>query len=300
MLFLLLSITNLFVYIYRDRFAYFPAASYSSLYQSSCDEACVKKWKQFIYDYPASDLLQAKKIADSWIQSDTQTTINKVIKLASAVYNRFNRQLGQPTALLLRSDPLEEYKMLCASDSEKLWCGIYANMFAYFCWAENIPCRIIEIMNPGDAHEINECFIAETNQWVMVDLTTNQLLTKNSKDQLLNLLDFNEALQNSSSLYAVSASGDSLTTREISYKESYLPHYTMINQLYYYYRINNIAVYRPILKLKRYVLPVSWFEVYDEKKHTNYLFFTKQVLLFLWAVVLVMLIGLKLKKMFNI
>lgn len=295
-LFLILFIANLLVFLFRDRFAYFPQGSYSSLY-SSCDEHCINKWKEYFYDYPADNLPEAKKIADSAIRTDAKKTIDQILQLSAFLYSRFNNQLGRPTENLLAASPLDQYKMLCKDTSAELWCGNFANMFAYFCWTKDIPCRSIEIMNPGDHHVVNECYISQSNQWVMVDITTNQLLTWNANHQLLNVLDFKKALEDSSGLIVSRVSGNMIKNDTIKSKSYYIQSfYKKENPLYYYYHINNNAVYKPSLKLRRYLLPVSWYTVIDEKKHNNVPFFIKQFLLGLMAASALLLLIVKIRQ----
>ncbi|MGZ5287838.1 MAG: hypothetical protein ACXWB9_11655, partial [Flavisolibacter sp.] len=52
--------------------------------------------------------------------------------------------------------------------------------------------------------------------------------------------------------------------------------------LYYHYRINNEAVYTFKEKSRRYLLPVSWYEIFDVNAGNNYLFQIKRVLFVLW------------------
>ena len=77
-LFCILTITNIAIYFFRDRFTYFPYSSYSSLY-GTCNEPCIDNWKQFIDDYPTGDLPEVKKIADSILQPAPNHTIDKVL-----------------------------------------------------------------------------------------------------------------------------------------------------------------------------------------------------------------------------
>lgn len=294
-LFCLLTITNIVIYFARDRFSYFPYTSYSSLY-GPCKEPCINKWKQFIYDYPIGNIPAAKIISDSILQSEPKQTIEKVLKLAGFLHEKFKARIGKPSDSLTIASPLDQYKMLCKNELEKLWCGNFANMFAFFCWSEDIPCRIIEIFNPGNHHVVNECYIPEINKWVMVDITSNQLLTKSLDNQYLNVLDFKATLSNSSPLLVARAKGDTVWTDTITSKTTYLNgFYKKENPLYYYYRINNAEVYKPMLKLYRYVFPVSWYEIIAEKKHSNFPFYVKQFAIFLWVFAGLLLIFIKLK-----
>ena len=294
-LFCILTITNIAIYFFRDRFAYFPYTSYSSLY-GTCNKPCRDNWKQFIDDYPTNDLPEAKKVTDSILQPAPNQTIEKVLKLAGFLQEKFKSRIGKPTDSLNIASPLDQYKMLCENESAELWCGNFANMFAFFCWAEGIPCRIIEIMNSGDHHVVNECYIPEINKWVMVDITSNQLLTQTIDNRLMNVLDFKTSLSDSTPLVMVRAKGKTVWTDTNISKPTYLnKYYKKDNPLYYYHRINNAEVYKPMLKLYRYIFPVSWFKIIAEKKHSNFPFYLKQFAILLWTIAGLLLIIVKLK-----
>ena len=288
-LFLLLliftTIANSIVFYFRDRFHYQSYASYSDLY-GRCTEECENKWKQFADDYSKNDLKDARRITDS-ISEKKIHTLDKLLAISDFLHNRFSKQSGKPSNELLQASPLDQYKMLCASPSEKLWCGNFAQVFSFFCWSQNIVSRNIEIMYPGDRHVLNECYIPEMGTWIMVDVTNNILLTRNSEGKFLDLIQFKEALEKNkplSSLKADTGSGRQMTALSL---QNVPAQYFSGYPIYYYHRVNNQKVYSAGEKLKRYFLPVSWYDIFDEnKKHSNLAFYLKEILIFLWLVCL--------------
>lgn len=281
--FLVLTVINLAILFYRDKFAYHKIGTYSSLYSSD-----TFKWKQFVFDYPADELESAKNILDSSINIKGKTTANQVLEIGRMMYDRFNKQSGRPSAALFSLSPLQQYQILRSSDSEELWCGIYANMFAFFCWSKGIPCRIIEIMNPGDHHVVNECYLAESRQWAMVDLTYNQLLIwdKNNK-RYLNFFDILKPPKGN--FLSIQASENSILS--LPFKLSFYDHYLNNDPaVYYYYRINLSEVYKKAEKIKRYLLPVSWYEEVNSYSG-NFLFYVKEFFVLLWLVCFVILLA---------
>ena len=138
---------------------------------------------------------EARQITDSIVKRKTNATTDKIILIGSYLYNRLHKQNGSPSGKLQALSPLEQYKMLCASPSEQLWCGNYAQIFSWFCWSQGIVTRTIEIMNPGDHHVLNECFIPETGQWIMTDITHNLMLVENADHQYLDLPTFRSTLK---------------------------------------------------------------------------------------------------------
>src|SRR6476620_5745632 len=79
---LVLTTINIMVFISRKNFEYYPFATYSELY-APCDEDCVKKWSQFQNDYPATELVEARKISDSIINDSKVSTAQKISVLAT-------------------------------------------------------------------------------------------------------------------------------------------------------------------------------------------------------------------------
>lgn len=280
--FILLTIANLAIFLSRDRFQYQPYRSYEYLY-AACDKDCAKQWEKFVHDFPEKDLNEARKILDSANIHDSHFTFTKIIRIGNILYSRFHKQIGNPSKELLTSSPLLQYKKLCASTKEELWCSNFADMFSYFCWSEGIVCRIIEIMNPGDHHVVNECYLPETNEWVLVDLTSNMLLVKNKNNQLLNLLSFKDSLKNSSPVFALRAATDSIITEQVA--DTAFPIRTYYNKqtpLNYYHQINLKKVYTTAHKIKRYFFPDSWYYIFDGRRHSNLLFYVKDVFAIAW------------------
>jgi hypothetical protein len=287
--FLLLTLTNIAIFIFRDRFTYHPNATYSSLY-SQCDQTCINKWKQFISDYPQQDLIEGKKMLDTVIKKKNISTSEKILSIAGFLYDHFNKQVGIPSSVLFTS-PLEQFKLLNSNNSLKLWCGNFAFMFTYFCWSEGITSRVVEIKNPGDHHVINECYLPETGKWVMIDVTSNQLLTKNKDGQFLNFLKYKEALKKNFPLFKLAISKDSVEEKKIDTSDINLKQYFKTDHpVYYYYRVNDKKIYTTVSKIKRYFLPDSWYELYDNNEHSNILFYAKLLFFILWFIALLLAI----------
>jgi len=294
--FLVITFINLLIFFSRDHFSYKPYISYSAIY-GPCDRSCLQKWEQFTSDYPRADMAEGRKIMETAPRLKTKNTQDRIVEIGRFLYTKFYRQMGRPSPAVATATPLNQYKMFCSSDSLKLWCGSFALMFNFFCWSEGISCRIIEIMNPGDHHVLNECYIPENKQWVMVDVTNNQLLVQNSNKQLLNLVEFEDQLKKPSSLLALSASGDSVGSKPISREAGYIhSYYKNKKPVYYYYRVNLDEVYRTTSKIRRYLLPVSWYVIFDSNKHNNILFYTRQLLIFLWVLLFIFLLLVILRK----
>jgi hypothetical protein len=162
-------------------------------------------------------------------------------------------------------------------------------MFAFFCWSEGIASRVIEIMNPGDHHVLNECYLPETREWAVTDVTSNNLLIRKSDARgYANVLDLrNSPGQIILSLQATDSSVESHPFGATFYKK----YFGDKNPVYYYYRTNISEVYRPNEKIKRYFLPVAWYEEITQGPQDNWGFYFKQFFILLWLITAILLIG---------
>lgn len=278
-LFLVLTGVNLLVFFFRDHFQYRPQAIYRSLYQT-CDPACAEKWSRMVDDYPASEYDEAKKIMDS-VLNDSLSGFDRVLFTASFLYEKFHRQLGTPSAELAALSPLQQYRLLSTDTSQKLWCGQFAAMFTYFAWTQDVASRYIEMMKPGDRHVLNEAYIPELGRWVMVDITNNLLSIRNFNGAFLDLVAVRDSVASKSEL-SIYRSRER-APEKVQLNAGELPSYYQQKwPLYYHHRISNEAVYSFKEKIKRYFLPTSWYEIFDDKGGDNALFQVKRVLFALW------------------
>lgn len=282
--FVLLTVVNGLIFVFRDRFGYQSYSSYSSLY-GTCNAACERKWHQFVNDYSEIELQQAKRITDSIVSRDT-STIDKVTSIAKFLYNRFYRQIGTPSFELSVSTPLNQYKQLSTSKNEKLWCGNFAVMTTFFCWSQGIVTRNIEIIHPGNHHLLNESYIPETKSWMVTDPTNNIFSVKDKSGNYLNFVALRDSLKRRSQLSAMRSTNDSMTMNNLNIEDPKVPvQYTGDDPCYFYYEIDGRKIYKPSNKIGRYILPNTWYEIYDSKeKHNNISFYLKEVFLALWII----------------
>jgi hypothetical protein len=282
-IFLLLTVVNLVIFYFRDHFQYQPYKSEKDLY-ASCDADCENKWKKFVSDFPEEELEQGKKISDSVLSPSSANTKEKLLRLSGFLFLKFRNQLGEPTEELLVSSPYNQYKKLAADSSTQLWCGNLAQMFAWMCWSQGIVCRVVEIMKPGDRHVVNECYLPETKQWVLVDITNGQLLV--SKDEkFLNLLSFKKTLKTENPEIIFHPGQKFTDSNLLSPSSAYiLKYYLPDYPVYYYHSVDNKKAYSTNNKIKAYFLPVSWYEIWDPANKGNLAFYLKEVFIFLWLI----------------
>ena len=276
-LFSVVTIINVVIFFYRDKFIYHKYATQSSLYSPD-----TLQWEKIVYNYPRQELGEAIIILDSLVDLKNKSTISKVLEIGQLLYKRFYRQRGIPSSELSRATPLNKFKILSNSDSAHLWCGDFASMFAFFCCAEGIPSRCIELINLGGHHILNECYVSETGEWVLTDLMYNQLLLwDKTKDRYENLLHLRDSMP--SMLMSLQATDSSVISRPFL-NGFYDRFFGNKNPIYYYYELNLSEVYKPTEKIKRYVLPFAWYEEVKQGTKGNFPFYCKQFFILLWLI----------------
>lgn len=283
-LFLLLSILNGFIFYFKDRFQYIPYASYNKLYKP-CNDDCLKKWHQYVIPYGTQELQTASHIAATFDSSKT-STLDKIVSISQHLYEKFHAQNGKPSEAVNSATPIGTYHILSSNKREELQCGQYAQMFSFFCWSQNIICRNIEIMRPDDHHVINECYVPELNKWVMVDVLSGFYLSR-AQNQYLDIQQFLKVLETNQPIAVLISQNNKLQT--VNLQENFPQvryYYKSIYPFYYYYFTDLKMAYGRMDKLKRYVLPQSWFEVYTPVKQWNILFYIKEGFLILWFLLL--------------
>jgi hypothetical protein len=234
--------------------------------------------------FSQAELQQGKQLADSMIAGQ-KGTINKVTSIVKFLYDRFYEQMGTPTLDFSTSTPMIQYRKLCSSKNEHLWCGNFAVMVAFFCWSEGIVTRNVEIIYPGDHHVLNESYIPETRSWIVTDATNNLLLIKDKNDNYLNLASLKDSLQKKSQLVvirSVNALG-SIEQVELNYMKMPVQ-FTAQVPFQLYYTVYSNYIYKSSNKIKRYFMPTTWYEIYDlNKRHSNFGFYFKQFLSLIWV-----------------
>jgi hypothetical protein len=287
LLFVCLTFVNVGIFFFRSHFQYVKYSSYNELY-SPCNANCESKWKKHLAAYDASELDEAKKILAPY-RLDTATTISKILIIGKHLFNRLHKLSAIPSLKVEASTPLQQYKILSADKTENLWCSNYAGIFSFFCWSQNIVCRNVEIMQPGNHHVVSECFIPEKKEWAIVDIPNGILLaTQNNK--LMNVPSLVQAMSTVQPIETVTIKDGNYSSAVLDKQTPDYDYYRNVQPLYYYNEVILDNVYSRGEKLKRYILPHYWYEVYSNKKGNGILFYLKVGLLLAWLVSLLLLV----------
>jgi len=277
--FIVLSLVNGLIFLNRNLFQYRPYANRKELY-APCEKDCEARWKPFVKTFPAPELAEAKHISDS-ITQGAVTNEEKMLLIGQGLYQRFYHRLYKPDEETALASPLQQYHLLCRDSSRQLWCNNFAQMFAYFCWSQDIVTRVIEVQRPGDHHVVNECYLPEKKAWVGVDLTSNILLM-GSSERPVDLPRFRDAVVQGNTLPCIRSGENGPHAGGLSGKEAFLQYYRGGYQLYYYHHVDYFATQTTGGKLRSYLLPVSWYDILDENGGNNLLFYLKLLCILLW------------------
>jgi len=279
-LFGLLTVINAAIFLRRQNFDYKPYAEEAVLYKPASGE-----WNPFFTDFPAEGRAQANQFLDSLLKGTDTAAQVQVKRIGTFLYNQFRKQLGKPALHDSLQDPWDMYRFFAADSSRKLWCGHLAMMFNYFCLARGIETRMIEIMKPGDHHVVNECYLPAIQQWVLVDITYNQLLVSEENGKPFGLSVFRR-MQGRPVTLQVQAANDSIRYMhpDTGYVRNY---YHTGDPAFYYYTVNPKVVYRAPEKIRRYFLPESWYRILAAAPTSNFLFYLKQGLVLAWLISLI-------------
>ena len=286
-----LTTVNLLIFFFRDHFQFQPYVTTASLY-GSCDEDCARKWGLYTSSYGEAERLRTAKIVASLPVTDG-TVRARVQAIGEHLYNQFGHRLGTPPSGLLDASPLTQYNTLRNQDSLQLHCGNYSLMFAYFCWSQGIVCRTMELPVAGNHHVLNECYLPESGEWMVVDLTYNLLSAQDSNGKLLNFPTLRELARKRGTVWA---QGEGATgRRKIAWQTFGATNYYVPELPVYYYHPATMDIYSTSYKLRRYFLPQSWYDILDRNTKSNVPFYLKLTVFALWLLTFFIFIARRMK-----
>jgi hypothetical protein len=189
------------------------------------------------------------------------------------------------------------YQQFCKvkDGKAKIWCGQITDIFHLFATNAGIVCRNIGLTGKrneftlGD-HAFNECYIPETGEWALADITQNILLMEDADKHLVNTVNLYQLKkQNQTAGLIVYISGDSSIVTK-SYSEPDKKYLWAENEILFPHPHNPKTLYSFSNKMKRYLTPRPWLEVYSENKTYNNSRFYLKIYLFYSCLVMGLLI----------
>lgn len=280
---------SLFFFLNRNHFGnYTHQSSYNDFYPAGeIDHQSLTKWQKSFQQYSDDEKKTGKELSarEAGIE-ENEPVLSKTEKLGSWLIKSFwNYPAGQPSDSVDKLRPIELYKASKALQGP-VWCGTYGAIFLFFCACHHITCRYIESIGGPDHHVINECYIPELKQWIIVDLTHKILNATDEKGKYLNAGDiinmYKEDHTEKINVFYLKDSLSTSTAMADNIKTEWGQYLTIKNSLLYYYLIDLKTIYSTVQKIKRYLFPESWYEIYSENKNSNSLFFIRSSLLIAW------------------
>ena len=275
-LLLVLLLINGIIFFFRAHFNYTKYADYKEVYQANSPE----KWKGLSESFSKQDLTIADSVlkANAVIQGN-MSALEKTVAIGTFLRKTYQDHTGPLAISKQYSSALDLYTKTCTSNT-MLHCGHFSYIFPFFCASQGIIARYIGLSDKNAAHVMNEAYIPELHKWVLVDLHYNILLARDSSNQLLDLQQLRSILRKGGSAKIQSFVNDSMLNQPVNQSTGFVKaHYLPDFNYHYYYTIKRDKTVSLSEKIKRYLLPVNWYEVYRPGHNTNILFYFKLLML---------------------
>jgi hypothetical protein len=290
-------------YLYQSNSSSFDTnyeIRYSSVPFINTDSTAILKWKDPFSYIDKTELETVQQIIrDTLKLNDADSTVTKIKKISEYIRLAIKNNMGVPADSLQRYSIYRQF-CLARDNKARLWCGNITDIFHLFATNAGIICRNIGIAGNYNRfylgnHSLNECYLPETGEWALVDLTQNIILPHNTLGNYLNTVDMYQLkrLQQTETIrsYAIEEKGVTETSF-IHPDKSYI---WRENSLLFPYPYNPATLYSLSNKIKRYLLPRAWLEVYNENEQTdNRLFYLKIFLFYSWLLLGILIVVLSL------
>ena len=282
---------NGFIFLYRNNG--FTYTQYYNDTASGCDESCIRKWVKPNLNFAETDLKKAYRLLQQNINIDSiASDENKLIAIGAWLQDELSRQTGIKNDSVNTLPALQQYYCFKKNSNFSFDCGNFQAMFSLFCTSVKLPCRNFQnIELPGNnpprgSHVANEIYLKAYNKWVLADPYRNYLLIRKKKVPLsaAEYLDYNIAGVGDT-LSVIKQSGGKVIKDIINPVRFSPDFYFNKNFILHIYKETDLQqIYSIQEKIKRYLLPVSWYEVYaPQQKNSNLLFHVKQLFLLAFA-----------------
>jgi len=264
---LFLLLINAWIFFDRNNnYAYREVLDYDQLY---ADHLEITKWKHSSPYTSAQEEVTAHNILrDSMHIVDSDNSLIKIQKIGSYILSALDDRRGAPSKIMNGISPLEEFYFARNKKSE-VWCGNFANIFSFFANQSGVLTRYVaQEGDKNNQHVFNECFVKESNQWVLVDLTYKLILAKNNSGNYLNAIDLHNAhISNTDSITVTTFQDNEIGNTNYTTVRSFYDPYFHRNSLFVFYLNDQFdsRLYSITSKLKRYLTKSATFVSYGEK-----------------------------------
>jgi len=209
----------------------------------------------------SDDIQEIENELSKWNLDSYSNTVEKISKLAIEI----TRNLRDDGSSVV-SNPANSsaWKLYCdgVSGLSRMTCGEFEQIVYAFANVAGIKARRVGIVGryPSDGnvkitgHHFNEVFIPEENRWAYVDLSTDKLFMKNSRNEYLNTYQLWNAYISgmADNIRIVSTMGDSISTIPLVGNDSNENYYFSPQSTILYKKANDR--YSTVGKMRRYLL----------------------------------------------
>ncbi|RPD44745.1 transglutaminase domain-containing protein [Paracnuella aquatica] len=275
--FLLLGLTNIYIFWKRDNFQYIPKATDQNLYVPASEISTNP-----LTIYADDELVWAKNKSKEFVKPNMSSS-EKVKAISLFLLNQFHDQRGIPPPNLMHVSARATYDALNRSKKNQVWCGHFGHLMLLFTHVNGIKGRYIEVFNPGNHHVFNEFYIPEWGQWVMTDMYNDIVFAKNMEGTYLNAQTFRHAVNSPRGIAVLKFSQKNLVDTILDkLAEPIVSYHTKANPYYYYTTTNLDQVYTFTNKLKRHFGFSPWYYIYNDNPNSNAKHYMKIFLFISW------------------
>lgn len=163
------------LFMLREK-GYYPLQhSANELYQGPKANPVLWTWKDNLYPPEEVDIARRLSADSILINKSTLGDLQKLKDIVLFLHLRLHTHLGNPSPELRKRSPWQQY-LAVYSGQQDFYCTNYSAILAFFCRANGLAVREIEIKGKNDRHIYCEVYIPSLSSWVMADPTNNFLL----------------------------------------------------------------------------------------------------------------------------
>lgn len=199
---------------------------------------------------------------------------------------------SQPRAALRDREVMEQFQLARENPEEPLYCGNFALFSLLFHSANEMPTRYIEVIGGNDNHVWTESWLASHGQWVLADYLHNILLFRDSLGQYLHAADILHHYENNLEhrLEILTVDSQRQHQWEKLDPDTYRLPFSGQPRLLFFHHLRPSQAYRPTEKIKRYLYPTAWFDVYSLNPTSNAGFYVRLLIMYGWLLLTILLI----------
>lgn len=206
------------------------------------------------------DVQELEKELSKWNLNSYSNTVDKISRLALGITKNLR---NDGSAVISHPANSSAWKLYCdgVSGFSRMTCGEFEQIFYAFANVAGVKTRRVGIVGryPSDGnvkitgHHFNEVFIPEKNRWAYVDLSTDKLFLKNSRNEFLNTYQLWNAYISgmADNINIVSTRGDTLSTVPLAGNDANENYYFSPQSTIVYKKANDR--YSAVGKIRRYL-----------------------------------------------